>query len=686
VSQSQGERESKQHAEILRFLAAIHEPGDVVELRCLGFLVRGDFRATGSGYYSDFEALARDTVRASSRSKGAYVTLNRIDPALLARRANVFDVVNRGEPLTSDPEVRLRRWVFIDCDAVRLSGIPSSDPEHGAALSKAREIREALAAESWPAPMLVDTGNGAALYFRVDLRPDDENLVKHVLEGLAGRFDCAEVKIDCSVFNPARIVRLPGTLNAKGSHTDERPHRYCRIVDLPETLEPVPEALLHDCALKTGEKLRGERRGVGFDLALWITKYLPDAEGPTAWNGGGEKWVLPVCPWNPQHTNRSAFVLRMASGAVSAGCHHNGCADRDWHSLREAVEPGWREARERRAEAGKLAPLEPASSEDSFREPPRPYQPFPIHALPQPLSSFTSQGARAIGCDPAYLALPALAAAASGIGNSRRIFLKRKWREPPILWTAIVGESGTQKSPALSLVLEPIHAWQAERLRDHERALKEYEIEKEKYEKALAKWKKVKDGEDPPERPEPPAADRILVKQTTIEALAAILVTAPRGVLVGRDELSGWLGSFDQYHGGRADSSYWLEAHRGEPWIIDRKTGPQRVIHIPSAAVSITGGIQPKVLQSALLEGQHYQDGLAPRLLLATPPQRPKRWVDADVDPATEMAFQGMLGRLRTLEMEGDEETGYRPIDLSLEPEARKRLRRARGDYAHNRH
>ena len=28
---------------------------------------------------------------------------------------------------------------------------------------------------------------------------------------------------------------------------------------------------------------------------------------------------------------------------MSAGCHHDGCADKDWHSLRDLVEPGWRD-------------------------------------------------------------------------------------------------------------------------------------------------------------------------------------------------------------------------------------------------------------------------------------------------------------------------------------------------------
>lgn len=78
------------------------------------------------------------------------------------------------------------------------------------------------------------------------------------------------------------------------------------------------------------------------------------------------------------------------------------------------------------------------------------YQPFPVNAFPSALSGNITAAARANGCDPAFVALPLVAALASAIGNTRRISLKRTWQEPCTLWTAIVGDSGTHKTPALS--------------------------------------------------------------------------------------------------------------------------------------------------------------------------------------------------------------------------------------------
>ncbi len=70
------------------------------------------------------------------------------------------------------------------------------------------------------------------------------------------------------------------------------------------------------------------------------------------------------------------------------------------------------------------------------------FQPFPTDTLPEPMRGFVVAGAKAMGCDTSYFALPMLTSVAAAIGNTRRIQLKRGWTEPAILWTAIVGDSG----------------------------------------------------------------------------------------------------------------------------------------------------------------------------------------------------------------------------------------------------
>ncbi|MBL8762229.1 MAG: DUF3987 domain-containing protein, partial [Phycisphaerae bacterium] len=305
------------------------------------------------------------------------------------------------------------------------------------------------------------------------------------------------------------------------------------------------------------------------------------------------------------------------------------------------------------------------------------FKPFPAEVLPEPIRGFVTEAAKAIGCDASYIALPLLSALAAAIGNTHRIALKRGWTEPSIVWTAIVGESGTMKTPAFKLAMKAIRNAQDRAWKEHEAARAEWEAQHLRYEAELTAWKrdaaKAKPGDGytvaPPEKPAPPIARRYIVSDTTTEALAPILLGNPRGVLLARDELAGWLGSFDRYaKAGKAgaDSAHWLSMHNGEAMTIDRKTGIPPTIHVPSASVSITGGIQPGILARALGQ-EHHESGMAARVLYAMPPRKAKRWTEADVNADTEAAVATVFDRLFSLTMEVDPESAD-PLNPDLRP------------------
>jgi len=313
-----------------------------------------------------------------------------------------------------------------------------------------------------------------------------------------------------------------------------------------------------------------------------------------------------------------------------------------------------------------VRPIQPAAPVDRF-------EPFPVDALPEPLHGFVAAGAKAIGCDPSYVALPMLTAFAAAIGNTRQIQLKRSWAAPPILWAAIVGESGTAKTPAFKLAMRPIRERQQKALKRHAEAMVDYEKELARYEKNLAEWKRDKNASnDPPEKPEAPQAARCVVSDTPVEALAPLLLANPRGLLLSRDELAGWIGSFDRYAGGKggADSAHWLSMHNGESIIVDRKTGNPRTIVVPQAAVCVCGGIQPAILHRAL-GVEHRESGLAARLLLTSPPRKAKRWTEADIDPAAEAEIAKLFDRLYELQPATADEGEIRPVVIGLSPDAK---------------
>ena len=298
---------------------------------------------------------------------------------------------------------------------------------------------------------------------------------------------------------------------------------------------------------------------------------------------------------------------------------------------------------------------------------------FPTEILPSPIREYIQAGSHAMKCDEAFIALPTLGGLASAIGATRRITLKPGWHEPALVWVAVVAESGTMKSPSQSLALDHLRRAQEWQLEQLARLEEEYAEDKSHYDAEIAAWKRTgrRKGEPLPQKPDEPKVDRYVVNDITIEALAEIPSDNPRGVLAACDELGTWLGGFDQYRSGRGnDAAKWLSIHRAEGLIVDRKTGTKKTIFVKRAAVSVVGSIQPRTLARALGD-QHFENGLAARLLVASPPRMPKQWTDATVDAATYKAVERVYGRLLALNFGTDDNDEAAPIDVPLSPEAK---------------
>lgn len=298
------------------------------------------------------------------------------------------------------------------------------------------------------------------------------------------------------------------------------------------------------------------------------------------------------------------------------------------------------------------------------------FESFPVEVLPEPLQSFIVSGADSLGCDQAFLVLPMLSALAAAIGGTRRIQLNEDWSEPSILWTAVVAESGTAKSPAFRLVTAPIHEIQNDAMRENENKAKQHVVALLHHKKTLTAWQKDKGSAgDPPVEPEPPVSVRFLVSDTTIEAMSGILLENPRGVLLVSDELSGWL-DFDRYSRGRGggDRAHWLSMFDGGPLVVDRKTSFPKTIFVPAGVVSVTGGIQPGVL-ARVVRQEDRDSGLLARVLVCAPPRRPKRWSEKRLPWHLKDNMAKVFRRLRSLDF--DTSTGdHLAHVVKLTPEA----------------
>ncbi len=336
-------------ASIRMTLDVILEPGTVAELR-----IPETQSGTGSGYFTELDLLAKAAGKLDGRAPAIYVTANPVKRDLLARAVNRLKFYARHT--TADVDILRRRWFLVDCDPKRAPGISSTDAEHDAALGRARAIRDTLTAAGWPSPIFADSGNGAHLLWRVDAPNDDacRDILKRCLEALAFQFDDEAVNVDVTTYNAARIWKLYGTLACKGDSTPDRPHRRAALLGVPEALAVVPRELLEPLAARAPSAHRpavgsSPMNGTRLDVGAWCAAHGLSVAFSAPWQGGS-KTILNVCPWNPVHTNRSAYIIQFPDGGVGAGCHHNGCAGKGWPDLRDLVEPGWRE-REKRPRA-----------------------------------------------------------------------------------------------------------------------------------------------------------------------------------------------------------------------------------------------------------------------------------------------------------------------------------------------
>lgn len=334
-------------AEVCKAYHAMVQPGQVIEVRALQATVKGDrYPATYSGYLDNVDDLVKALASITS-AKGIYITPNPVNPSLLARAANRIRKTPKGES-TSDLDIVRRRWLLIDLDAKRASGISATDAEHDAAIERARAIYGYLRGQGWPEPIVADSGNGAHLVYLIDLPVDDDGLVKTCLESLHERFSDGAVDVDTTVYNPSRIWKMYGTQARKGDNTQGRPWRTAKIISLPDEQQVVEvhllESLAAEAAVEPPEQHRPAREyrgnGAAFDVEAFITRNGLDVDGPHDWQGqqgAGKRWTF-RSSFMCEHGDGAAFMLQHASGAVTAGCHHNSCSW-NWGDLRGTCEP-----------------------------------------------------------------------------------------------------------------------------------------------------------------------------------------------------------------------------------------------------------------------------------------------------------------------------------------------------------
>jgi hypothetical protein len=221
---------------------------------------------------------------------------------------------------------------------------------------------------------------------------------------------------------------------------------------------------------------------------------------------------------------------------------------------------------------------------------------------------------------------------------------------------------------------------EAQMARDFPDRLLEYRARAEFAKVRQEAWKNnvrtaQKKGVAPPLPPEEiddpePMAPRLAESDITIEKVATVLAgAAPKGLLMHRDELAGFLLGMNVYNS--AARQFWLEAYGGRPYRVDRMKHAHP-IKVPYLAVAWHGGVQPARLAQVMREAD---DGLLARFCWWWPQPVPFRLGTAV--PNIDFAIAA-FDRLRLLEMAPPAEAGLpaTPLFVPLHHEARGHLER----------
>ena len=228
--------------------------------------------------------------------------------------------------------------------------------------------------------------------------------------------------------------------------------------------------------------------------------------------------------------------------------------------------------------------------------------PFPVEVFPEQVRAIIRETHECLNFSVDHIASSLLFVASIAVGNSVIVEIKNEWVDKAILYVAIVGKPGTNKSAPLRFALKPL-------VDRDKKALQKYEKKREAYEAALrlpAKERKVV--------PEEPEYKQIVLSDFTTEVLVRQHKANPRSLAVYVDELIGFIKCFNKYRSGN-DEQVWTQLYNGGSVIVNRVSS--QPLNIEDTCIGVIGTIQPGLLNE-FAKGKT-ESGFVDRWLFAFP-------------------------------------------------------------------
>jgi hypothetical protein len=165
---------------------------------------------------------------------------------------------------------------------------------------------------------------------------------------------------------------------------------------------------------------------------------------------------------------------------------------------------------------------------------------FPLDVLSEDWQTWATNAAHGAGTTVDHVLVPLLAVASSLIGTARRVKPSQSWSEPFTMWTAIVGFSGTGKTPGLDVTKRALTKIEQDRRTRIGELRRAHESKAEQARAAFKRWKAavqeaVEKGKPSPLMP--PDADvqpdfvepRLHVSNSTVEKIRRVVEGAASG-------------------------------------------------------------------------------------------------------------------------------------------------------------
>jgi len=286
---------------------------------------------------------------------------------------------------------------------------------------------------------------------------------------------------------------------------------------------------------------------------------------------------------------------------------------------------------------------------------------FPVDVFPMKIQNIITETNRTLNYPIDFISASMLYTISVAIGNTYNVKLKNKFIHGGVLYIAIVGPPGSNKSHPLKFAATPITKKDSENFKKYETELKEYEAIKEL---SIEDKREYDIGETTS-----PTRNQMFVSDFTIEALIDVHKNNARGIGVKVDELGTWFNNFNRYNKG-SDEEFWLSCWNGYEWTLNRKSGD---VHIPKLSIPVIGTIQPGVLLK--FAENREQNGFLDRILFVIPDFLKKDyWNEAELEPFYFNNWNDIINRLLDLPLELNDTGEPEPKLILFSDEAKKHL------------